>query len=240
MWLIKGPYKLTLTAEKEARLESGVMVTKNIKSKKPGSKFKFNNLEYTLLKPRFVDIFMNIRRGPQIITLKDAALICSLTGLSSGDKIVEAGTGSGALTIFLANHVQPKGKIFAYEVREDFLKLSQDNVEFAGLSKYVSFKNKDIYKGIEEKEVDLVVADVPEPWRITKFAEKALVPGGCMVCYVPTMNQLIALANADWSGFFEVFALESQIRYMNMVPKAVRPATKGLTHTGYLCFARKG
>jgi tRNA A58 N-methylase Trm61 len=67
-----------------------------------------------------------------------------------------------------------------------------------------------------------------------------LVPGGFLVCYVPTTNQLIELANQDWSGFFERFALESNLRFMNLKPVAVRPATKGLTHTGYLLFARKG
>ena len=240
MNLLKGPRKLTFSFGDKAYTETGVLDLGEIKKLEPGKEFEFNKQKFKLLKPRFVDIFRSIKRGPQIVTLKDAAIICAMTGIGPGDKIVEAGAGSGALTIFLANLVRPGGMVYSYEFREDFYKLAKENVENSELQKFVKLKNEDIYKGIGEKDIDVVVLDVPEPWQVIKHAREALVPGGFFACYVPTANQLIELAKQDWSGFFDTFALEANLRFMNLKPEAVRPATKGLTHTGYQLFARKG
>jgi tRNA (adenine57-N1/adenine58-N1)-methyltransferase len=240
MELLKGPKKLTLALGDKVNTETGVLDLDKIKKLKIGDEFEFNKQKFKLLKPRFVDVFRSIRRGPQIITLKDAAIIAVMTGMSSGDKVVEAGAGSGALTSVLANQVKPGGKVYSYEYREDFYELAKNNLKNAKLSEFVELKKKDIYQGIDERDVDVVVLDVPEPWRAVDHAKKALVPGGFLVCYIPTTNQLIELANQNWTGFFERFALEVNLRFMNLKPVAVRPATKGLTHTGYLVFARRG
>lgn len=240
MKLLKGPKKLTLVVGDKANTETGVMDAEKLKGVKVGEEFEFNKQKFKLLKSRFVDVFRNLRRGPQIVTLKDAGIIAALAGIGPGDKIVEAGAGSGALTTFLANLVRPDGMIYSYECREDFYELAQKNIIDSGLEKFVELKNKDIYEGIDEKDIDVVVLDVPEPWRALEHARKALVPGGFLICYVPTTNQLIELSNQDWNGFFDLYSLEANLRFMNLKPMAVRPATKGLMHTGYLLFARKG
>jgi tRNA (adenine57-N1/adenine58-N1)-methyltransferase len=240
MYLIKGPKKLTVALGDKANTETGVMDTERLKGLLIGDEFEFSKNTFKLLKPRFIDLFHSLKRGPQIITLKDAGIIAAFAGIGPGDRIVEAGAGSGALTTFLANMVRPEGKVYSYECRDDFLKLASGNVSNCGLDAFVEFKAKDIYEGIDEKGVDVVMLDVPEPWRMLDHARGALVAGGMFICYVPTANQLIELSNQNWNGFFNIYSLEANLRYMNLKPMAVRPATTGLTHTGYLLFARKG
>lgn len=240
MKLIKGPKKLTLVQSDKANTETGVMDAVRLEGVSVGDEFEFSKNKFKLLKPRFIDVFHNLKRGPQIITLKDAGIIAALTGIGPGDRVVEAGAGSGAFTTFLANLVRPSGTVYSYECREDFFKLAKENVEKAGLGSFVELKQKDIYQGIDETDIDVIVLDLPEPWQALDHARAALVAGGMLVCYVPTANQLIELANCNWNGFFDVEALEANVRYMNLKPIAVRPSTTGLTHTGYLLFARKG
>ena len=163
---------------KKQKLLHGKVVKTNI-----GKKF-------LVIEPSFVDLFERIKRGPQIITLKDAGIISAYTGVSSGWKIAEAGSGSGALTCYLANLVKPKGKVYSYEKRKDFLKIAKENVEKFGLSKFVVFKNKDI-SNISEKNLDMVVLDLPNPWEYIKQIEKALKIGGFLVIYVLILNQII-------------------------------------------------
>lgn len=239
MKLIKGPKKITLVAGPEARTETGRMKADILEGKKPGDEFDFNKQRFRVLKPRFVDVFNNINRGPQIITLKDAAVICAKTGLGGGDRVLEAGAGSGALTIYLAHHVKPNGRVYSYEVRDDFLKIAEKNVEFAELSEWVELKQGDVYERIDETDLDVIVLDLPEPWQALDNARKALVPGGFLVCYIPTANQLIQLSEQNWDGFFDVYAMTSLHQYFQLKRGAVRPTTKGLAHTGYLLFARR-
>lgn len=194
-----------------------------------------------ILCPRFSDVFYGVVRGPQIITMKDAGLMAAYTGLGPGDVVVEGGSGSGAMTVFLAHVVGPAGRVYSYEIRPDFAKLAASNVRASGFSDAVIQKTSSIYEGIEERDVDVVTLDVPEPWRVIPHAEIALKPGGYMVSYIPTVDQMEKFGTELYSvkGFAEFSAIEAIVREYQVKPGATRPQTKGLMHTGFLCFARK-
>jgi len=218
----------------------GIIKKEQLLKAKNGSIIKTHlKHEFKVLEPGFTDLFENIKRIPQIIILKDAGTISAYTGIASGSKVVEAGSGSGGLTTYLANLVKPDGKIYSYEKRKDFAALAKENVDNFGLNKYVEIKNKDISKGISEKEVDVVVLDLPEPWRVIKHAEKALKPGGYFVSYVPTVNQLMNIYKALSKSKLTVIKTIETIEREWKIGDATRPLSQKIGHTAFITFARK-
>src|SRR3989344_1156962 len=126
--------------------------------------------EFKVLEPHFTDLIKKATRGPQIITNKDIGLILTETGLNKTSIVLESGTGSGFLTCHLAKIVK---KVITYERRDDFQKIAKDNGALLGF-KNITFKLKDIYEGIEEKNIDTIVLDLPEPWRVVESSFTAL------------------------------------------------------------------
>lgn len=120
---------------------------------------------FVLLEPILEDRMMKVRRLTQIVYPKDAALILLKTGVQSGMRVIECGTGSGSLTMALASAVAPTGRVFAYDRREDFLENAKKNLLETGLSDLVEFKLREVDQGFDEVEVDVVVLDLPSPWR---------------------------------------------------------------------------
>ena len=198
--------------------------------------------KFKILKPKIVDFIDKMKRGPQIIHPKDAAQIVAFAGISPGDFIIEAGIGSGALTLFLANIIGPNGKIVSYEVREDFAKLAWKNIEWAGFDDRVTIKLKSIYDGIDEKDVDHIILDLPQPERVVEHAVEALKPGGYFVAYTPCINQVARLYE-KLREFKEYFmrpkTIECLIREQEVRRECIRPKTRMIAHTGYITFARK-
>ena len=130
--------------------------------KKDGSVLKTNTKkELSIFSPSFIDLYRKIKRDAQIIPLKDIGLIIAETGINKNSKIVDAGSGSGALACFLAHLCK---EMITYEIREDFINIVKKNIELLNL-KNLKIKNRDIYDGISEKDVDLIVLDLPEPWK---------------------------------------------------------------------------
>jgi len=189
---------------------------------------------------RMPEIFRKLSRGPQIVTLKDAGIIAAYTGLSPGDLVVDAGSGSGFLAIFMGNIVRPEGRVVSYEVREDFSKIAARNVKKAGLEKYVEVKKRDIFKGIGEKDVDVITLDMPEPWHAIDHAFAALKKGGYLVSYLPTTEQMSRFVRACRNkGLKHERSVECIVREMDVKETGTRPETKGIMHTAYLSFFRK-
>jgi tRNA (adenine57-N1/adenine58-N1)-methyltransferase len=189
---------------------------------------------------RLPDILPKLARGPQIITLKDAALISAFTGMSAGDLVVDAGSGSGFLAIYMGNLVRPDGKVVSYERRPDFASLAKRNVHKAGLEKYVAIKGKDIFAGIDERGVDVITLDLPEPWNAVAHSKKALKDGGFLVSYVPTVEQVRHfVVRCEKSGLKHVKTVECTVREMVLKERGTRPQIKGIMHTGYITFVRK-
>lgn len=184
--------------------------------------------------------YKKLARGPQIITVKDASLICGYTGVGNGDKVLDAGGGSGFLTIYFANIVGPQGKVYTYEIREDFAAIVQKNVNRAGFADRVELKVGDVFEKIEETGLDLVNLDMANSERALANAFAALRLGGYCTGYHPNVEQVKAfVVEAERLGFFHVLTLESIERELLVRPQGCRPATKGLTHTGYVTVLRK-
>lgn len=217
----------------------GLLDRDSIFKAKSGSVVKSHKKKkFLVVDPTIVDYFENMKRGPAVVLLKDAGIISAFTGIGPGSFVVEAGSGSGALTSYLANIVRPMGHIYSYEKRKEFLDIAKENVETFELDEYVTFKNKDVIS-MTEKQVDAVVLDLPEPWHIVTKAEKALKTGGFFVSYVPTVNQIIELnAALEKSKLRMVKIVDVQVQEWK-AGAATRPLNMQLNHTAFLIFARK-
>ncbi|MDD1776453.1 MAG: tRNA (adenine-N1)-methyltransferase [Candidatus Methanomethylicus sp.] len=188
----------------------------------------------------YLDHLERIMRKTQVIYPKDTALITMLANIKSGSRVVECGTGSGALTSYMATHVSPSGKIFTYEIREDFQANAKKNLEKLKLSEYVEFKLKDIMTGIDEKEVDAVVLDMATPWQVVGIAYNALRFGGRIVSFSPTINQVEkTVEELRKSGYVNVKALELIMRTYKVKLNETRPDMVMVGHTGYIVSARR-
>ena len=222
---------------KDFHCQFGLIKSKDLK-KKDGSIIKTNTgKELTIFSPSFIDIYKKIKRAPQIITRKDIGIIISETGINKNSKVVDAGAGSGALACFLANICR---EVVTYEIRNDFIKIAKKNKELLNL-KNLKIKNKDIYKGIDEKDIDLITLDLSEPWKAIEPAKKALKIGGFLVSYSPTMPQTIDFVNTinKDKDFIHLKTLELIQREWEIQDRKVRPITTQTVHTGFLSFARR-
>jgi tRNA (adenine57-N1/adenine58-N1)-methyltransferase len=193
--------------------------------------------ELALIDADFIDIYSRIKRMPQIIPLKDIGAVIIKTGIGKNSKVVDAGSGSGGLALMLGNIVK---EVITYEIREDFFRVAEKNIEELEL-KNVKIKNKDIYRGIDEKNVDLITLDLPEPWKAVEPAKKALKLGGFIVSYSPTIPQVMDFV-AEAMKHKELLYLETiEIieREWEINERKVRPCSQQIGHSGFLSFVRK-
>ena len=205
---------------------------------KAGSKLKSNTgKEFTLFDPYFIDLYKKIKRNAQIIPLKDVGLIVSETGINKNSRIVDAGAGSGAVCCFLANIAKD---VTTYEIREDFIEIVKYNIGFLNL-KNIKIKNKNIYEGIDEKNIDVIVLDLPEPWLAIESAKKALKAGGFLVSYSPSVPQMMDFVNAvnKDKNFAHVKTSEILEREWQIDGRKVRPRSQQIGHSGFISFARR-
>jgi tRNA (adenine57-N1/adenine58-N1)-methyltransferase len=186
------------------------------------------------------DRALKMGRQTNIVYPKDAGLILLLTGIGPGSLVVEAGTGSGALASLLGYHVAPNGHIFSYEIRADFAKEAQKNIEKAGLTDVITIKQQDILEGIEQTDIHAVVLDMAVPWAVIPLAYNALRGGGVVVSFSPTIEQTQRTVNAlNESHFTEIVTRELIEREILVRAGKTRPTTRMIGHTGYLTSARK-
>lgn len=194
---------------------------------------------FYLLKPSLGDIITATRRTTQILYPKDIGFILVTMGIGPAQHIIEAGTGSGAMTTALAYAVGPEGHVTTYEMRPEMLNLARSNLQGLGLEDRVTFKLADISAGFEETDIQALFMDVPRPEEFITQVRQALIPGGFFGCILPTTNQVSKLLTAlqrDNFAFIEV--VEILMRYYKPVPDRLRPADRMIAHTGYLVFSR--
>ena len=194
---------------------------------------------YQILPPSLDQLVRSIRRTTQIVYPKESGYILMKMNIGPGTRIVEAGTGSGGLTLVLARMVMPHGHVYTYEWREDIQSLARKNLAGVGLSDHVTFKLRDIQEGFDERGVDAVFLDVREPWYYLEQAHAALKGGGFFGSLLPTVNQVAALLrhlSRHPFGFVEVEEL--LLRGYKAAPERLRPEDRMIAHTGYLIFAR--
>ena len=221
---------------KDFHTQFGYIKAKDLK-KKSGSVRTNTKKELNIIEASFIDSFKRIKRGPQIIQLKDAATIIAETGVNQESKVVDAGAGSGALACFLAHYVK---SITTYEIRKDFFDIVKKNSKFLGLEN-IKVKNKDIYKGISEKNLDLITLDLSEPWKAIEHASKSLKNGGFLVSYSPTIPQVMDFVKTIYKNksFTYIKTIELLEREWEVNDRKVRPKSRMTGHTGFLSFARK-
>jgi tRNA (adenine57-N1/adenine58-N1)-methyltransferase len=197
-------------------------------------------VEFVALKPLLRDYIMKSVRKTQITYPKDTALIVMFSGIGPGSRVVESGTGTGALTTALAHYVKPDGKVYSYEIREEFLKTAKKNLKRAGLIDLVELKNKDVIAGIDEIDVDTIILDLATPWLVVPHAYAALKPCGTLVSFSPTIDQVVKTVEAlKENSFVDIKTVECLMRRMQTERGKTRPQTLMTGHTGYITFARK-
>jgi tRNA (adenine57-N1/adenine58-N1)-methyltransferase len=196
---------------------------------------------FLALEPSTSDLIEQIKRTTQIMYPKDIGYILVKLGVMPGVRLVEAGTGSGGLTVALARAIGPQGKLYSYEIREDILRLAQGNLGRLGLTTRVEFKRRDIADGFDETDVDAMFLDVRQPWRYLGSVEDALRPSGFLGAILPTTNQVSRLVDGleTAGGFGYIEVEELLLRSYKPVPQRLRPVDRMVAHTGYLVFARR-
>jgi tRNA (adenine57-N1/adenine58-N1)-methyltransferase len=196
---------------------------------------------FRLLKPTIADFLMRFSRPTQVVYPKDLGMIASWTGLSSGKIVVESGTGSGALTAFMANLVKPNGHVYTYEIREEFIASAKKNLQKVGLLDYVTITNKDAKEGVDVKDADVAIIDVGDPWTLVESFKNALKGSGMLAAISPTMNQAEKMtAELLDKGFVDVWSIELIARELEARVGMTRPSMRMIGHTAYITFARKG
>ena len=234
-------YLVKVEAGKSFHTHKGFIKFDDLIGKKYGSTVLSSlGVEFTALKPLLRDYVMKSVRRTQITYPKDIALIVMFSGIGPGSRVVEAGTGTGALTTALAHYVKPGGRVYSYEIREEFLKTAEKNLKRAELIDFAELRNKDITTGIDESDVDAVVLDLATPWLVVPHAYNALKPSATIVSFSPTIDQVVKTVEAlEENGFVDIETVECLMRGMQIERGKTRPQTLMTGHTGYITVARK-
>jgi tRNA (adenine57-N1/adenine58-N1)-methyltransferase len=195
------------------------------------------------LRPTFAEQVVERKRRAQPIYPKDLGAILIRADLSPGDLVVEAGTGTAALTLAAWRAVGPGGRVVSYEVREDFSAAARAIVEevLGGVPPNLELKVGDVYEEIAERDVDRVLLDLPEPWRALPAAAAALRPGGLVFAHCPNASQVQRFCDGlrETGGFGLLETVELLERGWTVRGRSLRPAHRMVAHTGFLTFARR-
>ena len=206
-----------------------------------GSGFK-SSLGYMFwaLRPTTHDLIMHSARKTQIMYPKDIGLVILKLGLTSGNQVLEIGTGSGAMTVAAAKAVRPLGHVHTYEARQEFAEVAEKNFRRASVSEYVTVHHADAAAGVEGTDFDAAIIDVGDPWPVIPHVHRALAGGAPAASFSPTINQVEkTTATFREVGFTNINTIESFIREIRAETGKTRPATIMVGHTGYLTFAQK-
>jgi tRNA (adenine57-N1/adenine58-N1)-methyltransferase catalytic subunit len=194
---------------------------------------------FRLIKPSLYDLVKMLKRRTQIIYPKEIGYILLKLGIAPGCRVIEAGSGSGALTTALAWYVGDHGRVYTYEQREEFHRLCRDNLNWSGLGQRVEQFHQDIADGFFQTDVDALFLDVRTPWDFLDQVVAAIMPGAPVGFLLPTTNQVGALlAGLDQGPFEDVEVLEILLRRYKPVAERLRPEDRMVAHTGFLVFAR--
>jgi tRNA (adenine57-N1/adenine58-N1)-methyltransferase len=211
-------------------LEEGSMITARRKASAGRS--------LLAVRPTLSDLVVKMPRGAQVIYPKDLAAILLAADLYPGARVLEAGVGSGALSMAA---LRAGCCIVGYEIREDFAARARANVtDLLGEEVPYRIEIRDVYEGIDEQGLDRILLDLPEPWRVVPHAATALRPGGIFLSYLPTINQTAELRSALAAHPFALAeTTEVLVRSWHVTRQSVRPDHRMVAHTGFLTTARR-
>ena len=230
-----------VVAGEEFHSNKGIIKFDDLIGKPYGIKVESHSgIIFQIHRPSQTDIQIAMGRNTQIVYPKDAATILIEAGIGAGARVVESGTGSGALTGILSRAVGPSGQVYTYEIREDMYIGAKKNLEKFGLTENVTMHNQDILEGIKEEGVDAVVLDLATPWELANEAHRVLRPSRYIASYSPTIEQTVKVCKAlgkdgKWGMIKTLEVLQREIMVRE---NKTRPTTWMIAHTGYITFAR--
>jgi tRNA (adenine57-N1/adenine58-N1)-methyltransferase catalytic subunit len=235
--IVKGKRFFVDDINKDYHTQSGIIKSSELNKPSGASIKSEKNKEYFAIDPSFIDLYKRIERGAQIIPLKDIGAIIANTGIGPNSKVLDSGAGSGAVSIFLSRYVN---HVYSYELRQDHYDIVKRNIDSFNISN-ITLKLKDIYQGIDEKGLDLINLDLPEPWNVLAHLKTALKVGGFLVVYNPSIVQISDMMEKikDSDMFDDIKTIEIIQREWDVSGRKVRPKTQGIGHSGFLIFARK-
>lgn len=204
-------------------------------------------IEYLAFRPLLSDFVLSMPRGAAIVYPKDSAQIVTFGDIFPGARVVEAGVGSGALSMFLLRAIGPSGRLDSFERRPEFAEIAEANVRTnfgvkpANWSIHLGDLQDELPKKCSPASVDRVVLDMLAPWECIEESAEALVPGGVLIAYVATVTQLSRFTEAlrESELFAEPVAWESMVRDWHLQGLAVRPEHRMIAHTAFLVMARR-
>ncbi len=230
-------YMITLAAGKQFHPHAGILDHDRVIGAQEGTVvLTSSGKRFFAVRPTLADVILGMPRGAQVIYPKDLGAILMAADIAPGMRVLEAGVGSGALSMVL---LRAGASVIGYELREDFARRAESNVAAVIGEASYRVERRDVYLGIEETELDRVLLDLPEPWRVVHHAETALRVGGILLCYLPTINQTAELRYAlrrSRFGMCETF--ETMLRTWHVEGRSVRPDHRMVAHTGFLTHAR--
>jgi tRNA (adenine57-N1/adenine58-N1)-methyltransferase len=193
---------------------------------------------FLAVRPTLGDVVLKMPRGAQVIYPKDLGAILMAADIAPGQRVLEAGVGSGALSMTV---LRTGASVIGYELRAEFSERAQANVaEVLGPDADYRVEIRDVTEGIDERGLDRILLDMPEPWRVVAHAADALRPGGILLSYLPTINQTAQLRSAlEGTVFGLAETTEILRRTWHVEPRSVRPDHRMVAHTGFLTVARR-
>ena len=231
-------YLLRLKAGETFHTHAGILAHDDIIGKTEGvTVLGSTGREFLVFRPTLADVVLKMPRGAQVIYPKDLGAILIEADIGPGQRVLEAGVGSGALSMAL---LRAGARVVGYELREDFAERARANV-VGQLGEDVDYRVevRDVTEGIDERELDRVLLDLPEPWEVVPHAALALRPGGILLAYLPTINQTGLLRGAlARYGFGLAETVEILRRTWHVEARSVRPDHRMVAHTGFLTSAR--
>jgi tRNA (adenine57-N1/adenine58-N1)-methyltransferase len=194
-------------------------------------------------RPRLADFILKMGRGAQVIYPKDLGPILVYADVFPGARVLEAGTGSGGLTLGLARAVGAEGRVVSYESRKEFHRVARENLErfFGKVPAWVDLRLGDVRQAADEGDAfHRLFLDLSDPWDVLPAVAPVLVPGGVVCGYLPTTGQVQTLVLAlEREGFTEAETFEVLLRTWHVTPRSVRPDHRMVAHTGFVTVARK-
>lgn len=236
-------YLVTLRAGGQFHFHRGIVEHDAIIGQRDGQVVtSTGNEKLSVVRPTYADFVLKMPRGAQVVYPKDAATVVIQGDIYPGATVIEAGVGSGALTIALIRAVGDHGRVIAYEMRDDFAETARANIEaFLGKTENLEIRMGSIYEPIDVTDADRMVLDLSEPWRALPQAVSALRPGGVLVCYLPTVLQVHQLTetlrpDAHWT---DPVTIETLLRTWHIEGQSARPDHRMVGHTGFVTIARR-
>jgi tRNA (adenine57-N1/adenine58-N1)-methyltransferase catalytic subunit len=232
-------YLVRLAEGRSFHTHAGIVEHDQVVGRDEGSSVRAaNGRSFLVLRPTLADLVLKMPRGAQVIYPKDLGAILMAADIGPGQRVLEAGVGSGALSMTL---LRAGADVVGYELRDDFAERARQNVADAlGVEVPYRVEVRDVGAGIDEIDLDRVLLDLPEPRRVLAHAAGALRPGGILLAYLPTINQTAELRVAlDTAGFALAETVEILRRTWHVEARSVRPDHRMVAHTGFLTTARR-